>query len=151
VVNQANPSSPELPNYNRIAASTQIWRDLEGYYTRYGDVRPLLSATDDRYVIMNAGDEISLRFPQQPPPPSGWVRDYVIAGDGWIKDGDYNTLESRTIQPLPYHAKTQYNHAPGSLESERVYRQHPEDWQTYHTRYVTPEPLDHALRSGGAE
>jgi hypothetical protein len=151
VVNQANASSPELPNYNRIAASTQIWRDLEGYYTRYGDVRPLLSAIDDRYVIMNAGDEISLRFPQQPPPPAGWVRDYVIAGDGWIKDGDYNTVESRTVQPLPYHAKTQYNQAPGSLESEWVYRQHPEDWEIYHTRYVTPESLDHALRSGEAQ
>jgi Tfp pilus assembly protein PilF len=151
VVNQANASSPELPNYNRIAASTQIWRDLEGYYTRYGDVRPLLSATDDRYVIMNAGDEISLRFPQQPPPPAGWVRDYVIAGDGWIKDGDYNTVESRTIQPLPYHAKTQYDQAPGTLESEWVYRQHPEDWQNYHTRYVTPEPLDQALRSSEAQ
>jgi Tfp pilus assembly protein PilF len=151
MVNQANASSPELPNYNRIAASTQIWRDLEGYYTRYGDVRPLLSAIDDRYVIMNAGDEISLRFPQQPPPPAGWVRDYVIAGDGWIKDGDYNTVESRTIQPLPYHARTQYNQAPGSLESEWVYRQHPEDWQTYHTRYVTPEPLDQALRSSEAQ
>jgi hypothetical protein len=151
VVNQANASSPELPNYNSIAASTQIWRDLEGYYTRYGDVQPLLSAIDDRYVIMNAGDEISLRFPQQSPPPAGWVRDYVIAGDGWIKDGDYNTVESRTIQPLPYHAKTQYNQAPGSLESEWVYRQHPQDWQNYHTRYVTPEPLDHTLRSGEAQ
>jgi tetratricopeptide (TPR) repeat protein len=151
VVNQANASSPEIPNYNRIAATTQIWRDLEGYYTRYGDVRPLLSATDDRYVIMNAGDEISLRFPEQPPPPAGWVRDYVISGDGWIKDGDYNTVESRTIQPLPYHAKTQYNQAPGGLESEWVYRQHPQDWQNYHTRYVTPEPLDHALRSGEAQ
>ncbi len=151
VVNQANPSSPELPNYNRIAATTQIWRDLEGYYTRYGDVRPLLSAIDDRYVIMNAGDEIALRFPEQPPPPAGWVRDYVIAGDGWIKDGDYNTVESRTIRPLPYHARTQYNQAPGTLESEWVYRQHPQDWQNYHTRYVTPEPLDHALRSGEAQ
>jgi Tfp pilus assembly protein PilF len=150
VVNQANASSPELPNYNRIAATTQIWRDLEGYYTRYGDVRPLLSAIDDRYVIMNAGDEIALRFPEQPPPPAGWVRDYVIAGDGWIKDGDYNTLESRTIRPLPYHARTQYNQAPGSLESEWVYRRHPQDWQTYHTRYVTPEPLDQALRSSEA-
>jgi Tfp pilus assembly protein PilF len=151
VVNQANPSSPELPNYNRIAATTQIWRDLEGYYTRYGDVRPLLSAIDDRYVIMNAGDEITLRFPEQPPPPAGWVRDYVIAGDGWIKDGDYNTVESRTVRPLPYHAKKQYNQAPGSLESEWVYRQHPQDWQTYHTRYVTPEPLDQALRSNEAQ
>ena len=42
-VRQANASSPELPEYSKLAASTQIWRDLEGYYTRYGDVRPLLS------------------------------------------------------------------------------------------------------------
>ncbi len=65
VVTQANPSSPELPNYNQIAASTQVWRDLEGYYTRYGDVRPLLASIDDRYVIMNAGDEITLHFPSR--------------------------------------------------------------------------------------
>jgi Tfp pilus assembly protein PilF len=151
VVNQANASSPELPDYNRIASSRQIWRDLEGYYTRYGDVRELLAGIDDRYVIMNAGDEITLRFAEQPPPPTGWVRDYVIAGDGWIKDGDYNTVDSRTVQPLPYHAKTQYNQAPGNLESEWVYRQHPEDWQNYHTRYVTSEPVDQALRSGAAQ
>jgi hypothetical protein len=137
VVHQANASSPELPDYNRIAASKQIWRDLEGYYTRYGDVRRLLASTDDRYVIMNAGDEISLRFSEQAPPPPGWVRDYVIAGDGWIKDGDYNTTYSRTVQPLPYHAKNEYNQAPGSLEDEWVYRKHPEDWQNYHTRYVS--------------
>jgi tetratricopeptide (TPR) repeat protein len=137
VVHQANASSPELPDYNRIAASKQIWRDLEGYYTRYGDIRGLLTTIDDRYVIMNAGDEISLRFPEQAPPPAGWVRDYVIAGDGWIKDGDYNTTYSRTVQPLPYHAKSSYNQAPGNLEDEWVYRQHPEDWQNYHTRYVS--------------
>jgi tetratricopeptide (TPR) repeat protein len=137
VVHQANASSPELPDYNRIAASKQIWRDLEGYYTRYGDVRPLLAAIDDRYVIMNAGDEIKLRFAEQPPPRPGWVRDYVIAGDGWIKDGDYNTTYSRTVQPLPYHAKAEYNQAPGPLEDEWVYRQHPEDWQNYQTRYIS--------------
>jgi Tfp pilus assembly protein PilF len=151
VVHQANPSSPELPDYNRIAASRQIWRDLEGYYTRYGDVRELLAGIDDRYVIMNAGDEITLHFAEQSPPPAGWVRDYVIAGDGWIKDGDYNTTYSRTVQPLPYHAKSEYNEAPGKLEDEWVYRHHAEDWQNYHTRYVTPEPIDQALRSGAAQ
>ncbi len=151
VVTQANPSSPELPNYNQIAASAQVWRDLEGYYTRYGDVRPLLASIDDRYVIMNAGDEITLHFAQQAPPPPGWVRDYVIAGDGWIKDGDYNTVGSRTVQPLPYHAKTEYNQAPGKLESEWVYRQHPDDWQNYHTRYVTAQPIDQALRSAATQ
>ena len=112
MVNQANASSPELPDYNRIAASTQIWRDLEGYYTRYGDVRDCWPAIDDRYVIMNAGDEISLAFPATAPAAAGWVRDYVIAGDGWIKDGDYNTTYSRTVQPLPYHAKKRVQ--PGS-------------------------------------
>ncbi len=68
VVNQANASSPEIPDYNRIAASRQIWRDLEGYYTRFGDVRGLLENIDDRYVIMNAGDEMTVHFAEQPPP-----------------------------------------------------------------------------------
>jgi Flp pilus assembly protein TadD len=151
VVQQANPSSPEIPDYNRIASSTQIWRDLEGYYTRYGDVRELLAAVDDRYVIMNAGDEIALHFPEQPPPPAGWVRDYVIAGDGWIKDGDYNTTYSRIVQPLPYHAKADYKQQPGILENEWVYRHHPQDWQNYQTRYVTPDPMGEKLRSVAAQ
>jgi len=66
MIHQANPSSPEIPDYNQLAGTTQRWQDLEGYYTRYGDVRSLLAATDDRYVIMNAGDELSLRFTEQP-------------------------------------------------------------------------------------
>jgi Tfp pilus assembly protein PilF len=149
-IHQANPSSPEIPDYNHLAATTQVWRDLSGYYTRYGDVRELLAKTDDRYVIMNAGDEMSLRFPVVAPPPAGWVRDYVIAGDGWIKDGDYNSTYSATVQPLPYHARKLYDTAPGPLQDEWVYRHHPEDWQTYQTRYVTPEKFDNALRSSTA-
>jgi len=43
VIRQANQSSPEIPDYDQLAATTQIWRDLSGYYTRYGDVRELLS------------------------------------------------------------------------------------------------------------
>jgi hypothetical protein len=110
-------------------------------------VRELLAGVDDRYVIMNAGDEISLRFQAQPPPPAGWVRDYVIAGDGWIKDGDYNTTYSRTVLPLPHHDRTTYDTPPGRLEDDWVYRDHPGDWQTYQTRYVTPENFENALRS----
>jgi len=44
------------------SAPPPCWRDLEGYYTRYGDVGELLESVDDRYVIMNAGDELRLRF-----------------------------------------------------------------------------------------
>ena len=59
---------PEMPHYEQLANRRQRWRDLVGYYTRFGDVRELLAAVDDRYVIMNAGDELRLRFPRQPPP-----------------------------------------------------------------------------------
>ncbi|HJU91516.1 MAG TPA: FG-GAP-like repeat-containing protein [Pyrinomonadaceae bacterium] len=147
VINQANDSSPQIPDYNRLAGSKQIWRDLIGYYTRFGDVRELLMRADDRYVIMNAGDEMTFRFAAPSSPPSGWVRDYVIVGDGWIKDGDYNSTFSKTVLPLPYHAENEYITPPGRLEDEWVYRQFPEDWQNYHTRYVTADVFQNALRS----
>ena len=147
VIDKPNASSPEVPEYDQMSSSKQVWRDLIGYYTRFGDVRELLEKIDDRYVIMNAGDEMSLRFAAQPPPPAGWVRDYVFMGDGWIKDGDYNSTFSKTVLPLPYHAKQEYITMPGKLEDEWVYKQYPEDWQKYHTRYVTPDVFRNALRS----
>ncbi len=139
--------APEVPDYNQIEGTKQRWRDLIGYYTRYGDIRELLNKIDDRYVIVNSGDEMLLRFPEQPPPPPGWVRDFVIKGDGWIKDGDFNSTFSKTVLPLPYHAKNEYTTRPSALEDEWVYRRHPEDWQNYHTRYVTPQVFQNALRS----
>jgi Tfp pilus assembly protein PilF len=147
VITKANDSSPEIPDYNRLSSSKQIWRDLIGYYTRFGDVRELLKLVDDRYVIMNAGDEMTFRFAAPAPPPDGWVRDYIIAGDGWIKDGDLNSTFSKTVLPLPYHAKNEYITPPGRLEDEPVYRRFPNDWQTYHTRYVTTEVFQNAMRS----
>jgi len=105
-----------------------------------------LKNIDDRYVIVNSGDEMSLRFAEQPPPPQGWLRDFIVVGDGWIKDGDYNSVFSKTVLPLPYHGMKDYTEPPGKLEDDPAYRRHPEDWQAYHTRYVTPEFFVKALR-----
>ena len=140
----AGASSPETPVYGRIASTGQRWRDLVGYYTRFGDVRELLAETDDRIVIANAGDELLLRFVEQPAPPPGWVRDYVLVGNGWIKDGDYNSEFSKTVLPLPSRDREYYSTAPTRLEDDPVYRRHPQDWQNFHTRYVTPQ----TFRSG---
>jgi len=41
----------KVPNYSHMSSSKQVWRDLIGYYTRFGDVRELLQKIDDRYVI----------------------------------------------------------------------------------------------------
>jgi hypothetical protein len=133
--------APETPDYARLANITPRWRDLEGYYTRFGDVRELLTAVDDRYVIMNAGDELRLQFPALQPPARGQRRDFVLIGDGWEKDGDYNTGYSSTVTPLPTHARAAYEAASASLalEDDPVYRAHRSDWDTFHTRYVTAD------------
>ena len=144
-VAQASRTAPELPDYNRIAGAAPRWRDLVGFYTRFGDVRQLNEAVDDRYIIMNAGDELVLRFPAPPPPRSGWTRDFVLIGDGWVKDGDYNTGFSTTVLPLPYHGMTDYSRPPGRLEDDPAYRRHPEDWKVFHTRYVMPRDFHRAL------
>lgn len=144
VVTEAGPTAPETPVY-RIHGTRPRWRDLTGYYTRFGDVRELLAGTDDRYVIMNAGDELALRFVVPPPPPEGWVRDFVLVTDGWGKNGDYNTRFSDTVLPLPSHDSPEYDRPPGRLEDDPVHRRHPEDWRRFHTRYVTPGPFREAL------
>jgi Tfp pilus assembly protein PilF len=139
-------AAPEVPDYYRLFSTKQAWRDLEGYYTRFGEVGELLQAIDDRYVIVASGDELSLRFPELPPPPAGYVRDFILMGDGWIKDGDYNSTFSKTVQPLPHHAQNEYESKPGKLEDEVVYKRFPEDWQKYHTRYVAPDVFRNVLR-----
>jgi tetratricopeptide (TPR) repeat protein len=136
----ASRTSPEIPTYARLANTAPRWRDLAGFYTRFGDVLPLLEKVEDRYVIMNAGDELRLAFPVPAPPPAGWTRDFVLVGDGWEKDGDYNTRYSKTVLPLPSHADPQYRSAAPTptLVNDPVYQRYPDDWRTYHTRLVTP-------------
>jgi len=149
LVTQDGSSSPELAHYDTLAGTAQQWRNLEGYYTRYGGVRELLEKIDDRIVIVNSGDELRMRFAAAPPPAAGWTRDYVFIGDGWMKEGDYNFQFSSTVLPLPYHAMKDYTAPPTSLEQDRAYRLHPSDWQEFHTRYVTPERFRRALWYSG--
>jgi tetratricopeptide (TPR) repeat protein len=138
---------PETPRYGDVANVGQRWRDLTGYYTRFGDVRELLSAVDDRYVIMNAGDELRLSFPAPAPPKAGWTRDFVLIGDGWVKDGDYNTTASKTVGPLPRHGHPDYEALKSEeVEEDPVHRAHAGDWQKYHTRFVEPQLFLSGLR-----
>jgi tetratricopeptide (TPR) repeat protein len=146
VMGRVDDSSPELPDYNRLEFTGQRWRDLIGYYTRYGDIRELLDKVDDRMVLVNSGDEVRLRFKTVADPPAGWSRDYVMIGNGWIKDGDYNSTFSKTVLPLPDAKMREYTKPPGRLEDDPVYRRHARDWQEFHTRYVTPDRFRNAMR-----
>ena len=149
-VGTAQRRAPDLPRYERIASTGARWRDLEGFYTRYGDVAELLRGVDDRYVIMNAGDEMVLRFTVPPAPPTGWKRDFVLVGDGWVKDGDLNTAHSRTVLPLPDHAREIKDDSSERLERDPVFQRHAEDWGNFHTRYVSPSLFDRGLMTSSA-
>ncbi|NGP76621.1 hypothetical protein G3570_08250 [Balneolaceae bacterium YR4-1] len=137
---------PEIPDYQTLQGTTPMWSDLEGHYTRFGPVGELIEEIDDRYVIMNAGDEMVFKFPALSEPEPGMDRDFVLVGDGWVKDGDYNTGYSTTVLPLPYHGMEDYSEAPGRLEDDPVFQKFPADWVHYHTRYVTPRDFRTALK-----
>lgn len=146
VIEKKDDSSPEKPVYDKILTTAQRWRDLEGFYTRFGDVKELLTAIDDRYVLTNAGDEIVLKFPALPEVRKGYKRDFVLIGNGWIKDGDLNSVFSKTLLPLPTHATNDYSKPPTVLENDPVYRKNQADWIKFHTRYVAPDQFRKALR-----
>ncbi|GIW98594.1 MAG: hypothetical protein KatS3mg111_1927 [Pirellulaceae bacterium] len=99
------------------ADPTPKWPPIEGPFTRFGDVRELLAADDDRLVVMTSGDEIVLRFRlPEAHLPSGWKRDYVLHSVGWDKDADLNTLAGQSSLPLPFRAQTGYPPPPEQEE-----------------------------------
>lgn len=143
---RADSISPKLPDYHYISSTLQRWRDLEGFHTRFGDVSELLAEVDDRYVIMNAGDEMILHFAALPEPEEGYTRSFIFVSDGWVKDGDYNTEASATVLPLPYHGMADYDYSSGGrLQDDPVFQRFREDWINYHTRYITPHLFRTAL------
>ncbi len=126
---------------------TPKWRDLTGNYTRFGDVLPLLTASDNKYVITNAGDETTVEFDAGTLPPlrNGWKRDFLIRSVGWVKDGDMNTAFGNTVLPLPFHGMKSYPPSP-----EDTYPDDPELKRynrEYNTRVVTVEEYANAVRA----
>ncbi len=138
-----NPHAPHLFDYQKVTKSAQ-WRDLAGYYTRYGNVAPLLQEVDDMYVILNAGDEITVEFEASrlPTLKAGWVRDFILYSDGWDKDGDINTLTSQTVEPLPFHGMSSYPYPDTErYPNDEVHRRYQREYNTRRVEHRLP-PLD---------
>lgn len=116
--------------------SESPWRPIEGAFTRYGDVLPLLQKADDMYVIMGPGDETTIEFDASSANslPPGWKRDFLLYTDGWIKDSDLNTASGTTVDPLPFHGVREYPYGPGEAYPTDAARQ--SYLRAYNTRIV---------------
>jgi len=92
------------------ASATGPYTRPAGTYTRYGDVLPLLTATDDKLVVFGSGDEVRLDFDPSSLPalPKGWVRDYFFAANGYEKDMDFYAAQGNYVAPLPFLSMGEY-------------------------------------------
>jgi hypothetical protein len=99
--------------YEKVSTTGPYTRPA-GTYTRYGDVLPLLTATDDKLAVFGSGDEVSLDFDPSnlPALPKGWVRDYFFAANGYEKDMDFYAAEGNYVAPLPFLTMGDYPYAP---------------------------------------
>jgi hypothetical protein len=123
-----------------------------GTYTRYGDVQPLLTDFDDRFVVFGSGEEVALEFDPSSLPSlqEGWTRDYFFLANGYEKDMDFYAAEGTTVEPLPYRAMESYPYPAG--------RRYPLDRANldylleYNTRHVSGnEPSGYAYSYGKKE
>jgi hypothetical protein len=99
--------------YEKTSATGPYTRPF-GTYTRYGDVLPLLTATDDKLAVFGSGDEVRLDFDPSKLPtlPKGWVRDYFFAANGYEKDMDFYAAEGNYVAPLPFLSMGEYPYTP---------------------------------------
>jgi hypothetical protein len=99
--------------YEKTSATGPYTRPF-GTYTRYGDVLPLLTATDDKLAVFGSGDEVRLDFDPSnlPAVPTGWVRDYFFAANGYEKDMDFYAAEGNFVAPLPFLSMGEYPYTP---------------------------------------
>jgi cytochrome c-type biogenesis protein CcmH/NrfG len=121
-----------------------------GTYTRYGDVRALLTAFDDKLAVFGSGEEVALEFDPSklPPLPKGWTRDYFFMANGYEKDMDFYAAHGSTVEPLPFRRMGTYPYPGKSFPSDD---EHLNYMMKYNTRFVSgKEPSGYAYEYGAS-
>ncbi|NDD64760.1 MAG: hypothetical protein EBZ36_12440, partial [Acidobacteria bacterium] len=128
---------PLIYDYQTIDQSAP-WKTHAGNYTRYGDVRELLTAPDNRYVITRNGDELQVDFDARRLPPlrRGWRRTWLLYTSGFGKDMDLHSARPETIGELPFHGMESYPYA--GRQQYPLTRDNLEYLERYNTRTITP-------------
>ena len=108
---EITPDGREPCGYDyKTVSFTSPWKVMTGRYTREGDVRELLTHSDDMFVIARPGDEIRLSFDASALPSlrAGWTRTFLLYSDGFSKEMDINSASPDQVYPLPFHGMSKY-------------------------------------------
>lgn len=132
---QSSPDGkdPLLSDYYSVTELAG-YSTYEGNFTRYGDVLPLLAEVDDKFVVMHAGDSITVTF-NGLPIPEGMERDYYVVSDAYYKENFVRHLlgqEISSVEPLPFHGMTTYPYS--NSETYPHDAEHTAYLQEYNTR-----------------
>lgn len=134
-----DPTLPERFVYDEREAHPP-WDQMQGMLTRYGDVRELVRARDDRLAVFSAGDELALEFASPPAPKPGWRRDFLVYLDGWNKDGDYNNGLAQQVEPLPFHGMSGYPYGADERQPDGpVAARYRAEWNTRPGRRIVAQ------------
>jgi hypothetical protein len=127
------------------------WKTMPGRYTREGDVRPLLAATDDAFVVSKPGDEVAVSFDATALPARrpGFARTFLLHGDGFSKEMDINSASPDVVLPLPYHGMKAYPYA--AADAPPAARKAAEATEAWNTRAVVRPMMAMELYVAGAE
>jgi Tfp pilus assembly protein PilF len=127
------------------------WKTMPGRYTREGDVRPLLAATDDAFVVSKPGDEVAASFDARALPPlgRGRARTFLLHGDGFSKEMDINSASPDVVLPLPYHGMKAYPYA--EVDAPPAAREAAERAEAWNTRPVVRSTVPIELFASRAE
>jgi thioredoxin-like negative regulator of GroEL len=142
---EQTPDGREPFGYDYAQVTDQSpWKVLPGRYTRLGDVRELMTKTDDLFVVSRPGDEVALTFDASalPAVPDGSTRTFLLYASGYSKEMDLNSASPDVLAPLPFAAMKTYPYGPalGPRATEKR-RRYLERYQTRIVPRVLP-PLE---------
>lgn len=136
---------PLIADYYRTV-SAPGFEYFEGNFTRYGDVLPLLTSVDDKFVVMQAGDCLSIKF-RELPLKDGMERDYYLLSDGYFKEPFTKYLfkdKVAKVEPLPFQKMSAYPYPEDeSYAYDREHLLYLEEYNTRKFRSLSVETADH--------
>ena len=130
-----SPGHPATPDYDRVSAQPPWRTTLEGWCTRYGDVRELIVREDGKLVVLNGGDALTISGSAAalPSAPNAMVRTFFLYSVGWNREDNANTVGGDRVEPLPGDANMNSAAAQDGAD----------DWCVqYNTRWVPRNRFD---------